>query len=167
MASESSDEQLEQARRALADLWNNMPQHRAARYQAGQGFGTTVSYHGTVRTYPHLDDLVGQVGGAPLSQEGLERVDDAIAQREFEDMDRNQIALEISLYYGDVIVKSHPSAYWIIEQGRFPRVQLDQEHFIDMFLIAKDNIERGRPFLRQAFDRLISFTSRGDRPGHS
>lgn len=159
--SNPDDEDLNRARAALAAFRANPPTRRYAEYRLADEETVEAKYRGPIGGYPLLEELLrNSDGSVPHTREGLARVDEIIRNRTYSDVDTDLLALEISQYYGDVVVTAIPDAYWVIEPGRFPRVQISAEHFVDMFLIAVDQIRAGQPFLCQALDRITQFMRR-------
>ncbi|WP_427130467.1 hypothetical protein [Pseudarthrobacter sp. S9] len=152
---------LNRARAALASFQAHPPTRGHAGYRPTLEEPLTAKYDGVIGGYPRLEVLLqGGDGSIPYTRDGLARVDEMIRDRTFSDVEPETLALEIALYYGDVVLGAIPGAYWVIESGRFPRVQISEKHFVDMFLIAPVQIKAGQPFLCQAFDRIVQFGRR-------
>ncbi|MDQ6754142.1 MAG: hypothetical protein M3017_12230 [Actinomycetota bacterium] len=154
--SNPNDDDVNSARAALAAFRAHPPTRRYAEYRPMDEEPLKAKYCGVIGGYPRLEELLrAGHGSVPYTRKGLERVDETIRDRNFSDVDPEALALEIALYYGDVVLSAIPGAYWIIEPGRFPRVQVSEKLFVDMFLIAVDQVKADHAFLCRAFDRII------------
>lgn len=119
-----NDDDVNSARAALAAFRAHPPTQRYAQYRPVDEEPLKAKYGGVIGGYPRLEELLKDgYGSVPNTREGLERVDETIRDGTFADVDPDAMALEIALYYGDVVLSAIPGAYWILEPDRFPRVR--------------------------------------------
>ncbi|MEO5320789.1 DUF6278 family protein [Arthrobacter sp. CC3] len=154
--SEKDDENLLKARRAVSAVLSKPPTRRYAAYTREDEAPAIARYAGPLRMYPSLEGILPWDGGSvACTREGLERLDEVIRDRKYPVADIQRFSQDVALYYGDTVLVAVSGAYWIIEPGRFPRVQITAQRYIDMFEIAMEQVLTARPFLCEKFDRLV------------
>lgn len=145
--SEIESESLERTREAVRFALSHRPSRWYAEYVREDEPRPTERFSGPLRLYPTLEPLLPQEGSEPVcSREGLERLDQAIRNRSYLTSDIDAFARDVAIYFADAVLLALPGAFWIVEPGRLPRVQIPGGHYIDMFQVAMDAVETGEAF---------------------
>ncbi|GAA3316203.1 hypothetical protein GCM10017710_27200 [Arthrobacter ramosus] len=156
------NESLERARAAVRFALSHPPSRLFAVYTQEDEARPTERFAGLLRLYPTLEPLLPREGKEVVcSREGLERLDEAIRNRSYPAGDVDDFSRDVALYYADTVLAAFPGAFWIVEPGRLPRVQVPGGHYIDMFQIAADRIHAAEPFLCKTYDRVIQMPEAG------
>jgi hypothetical protein len=158
-------ESLERTRAAVKAALEYPPTRRYAAYVREDEAPRTEYFAGPLHLYHSLERLLPRKGNNIVcSREGLERLDEAIRNRAYQG-DVAEFSRDVAIYYADTVLTAFPGAFWIVEPGRLPRVQIPGGHYIDMFQIAATRVQAAEPFLRETYDRVIRRGEAGDGLG--